>query len=154
MQPRHFSLPFPMPTHRRVTTVQNVADTLFQNIAVGQQFRTPDTANGRLFTIVQVRDDAYTVQTQSGNSLLTIGRINIERAYQYLLDHDALPESPIAIASDKVWDHAGPLCRAARGRAGTQMIITYILPVLAQLGIVGIGGTRPNTTWIIRPESN
>jgi hypothetical protein len=142
-----------MPTQTRLIAAPHVADILLQGIQVGQNFRTPDDVKGRSFTVVEVHQDSYTVETQSGISRIRINRASIERAYQHLLDSKAMPERPTAIESNKEWDLAGPLCRAARGPRGSQMIITYILPPLAQLGIVGINGAQPNTTWIIPPRS-
>ena len=134
-----------IPPHR-VYTSDEVAHLLLGTISIGQQFLTPDFSHEAPFTIEAVSPTSYSVATDLG-SPLTIGRANIRSTYQYLLDNNVGPQNPLEIRSNNVRELAGPLCLAAR--LGGPRVINYILPILADLGIVGLNGqTQPNTVWI------
>jgi hypothetical protein len=132
---------------QRTFTSAEVVDRFLQHISVGNQFLTPDFHRGRVFTVAEIGPTSYFVRTQSEQTLLEINFDNVRIAYQFLLDSTVGPNNPIAIRSSDDPDNSGPLCLATR--QGPRRVINYILPVLADMGLVGLNGqTQPNTVWL------
>ena len=112
----------------------------------GVVYRTPDDEKGAEFTVKESDEFWIRIET-TGNSLITIQRDSFVAAIRYLMLHGHLGEdksSPIGASID----NPGPLDLETRGPSGGTMVIPYILPLLANLGVVGIDGSRPNKTWL------
>ncbi|WP_166363097.1 hypothetical protein [Pseudomonas akapageensis] len=91
------------------------------------------------------------VKVQAGQTGLVILKVAFEAALEYLHANDHHAGNPCVIESDNDHEEAGPLCKASRqlpsGRYG-QRNITYVLPILEQLGVVGISPKRPTSVWL------
>ena len=132
---------------RRTYTAVEIADRFLQHVAVGHQYLTPDFTQGSIFTAEETGSNFYAIRTESGLSRLSIDLERVQAAYQFLLDNNVGPNNPIEIRSSDDPDTAGPLCRATR--QGPHRTINYILPILADMGVVGLNGqTQPNTVWL------
>ena len=71
-------------------------------------------------------------------------------ALAYLREYEHTATNKVEIGSNKVYALAGPLCRAIRDANGvSRMVSTYVIPMLAEMGLVGIDCSRPNRTWLI-----
>jgi len=119
-------------------------------VAVGQQFLTPDDASGKTFTVTSVSGTAITVAT-GGGTPIALNRAAFAAAIGHLLQHRHVgPQSRCNIESNKDIGRAGPLCVAARNANGVNvMVITYVLPLLAHMGLVEVDGDRPNSVWLV-----
>lgn len=122
-------------------------DGIWNNIGKceGVLLRTP--AKGSEFTLAKVTQNRITVALSEVK--LSIDREAFEGALHYLVSHGHNAASPCEIRSNKIYDEAGPLCRSARKAPNGQMNITYVLPILKKMGLVGIEASRPSTAWFI-----
>lgn len=120
-------------------------DDLWFCLMAGQVFKTPDHARGQTFTIDQVTSDSITILPQG----ITINRICFVDSLHYLRENRHNMEKPCEIRSNDDPNLAGPLCLVARNNNRNQRCINYILPILQNNGLVGIGCSQPNTTWVI-----
>jgi len=121
-------------------------DGVWLHLAVGQSYRTPDENAGVAFEISKVSAREIAISPQN----ILISRQAFSAALHYLCNnrHDAA--HPCEIRSNNNPNLAGPLCREARSYNNNIRCINYIVPILAELEIVGIGSARPNTTWVVR----
>ncbi|VVP39185.1 hypothetical protein PS850_04811 [Pseudomonas fluorescens] len=91
------------------------------------------------------------VKVSVGKTGLVVPKAAFEAALEYLHANDHHAGNPCVIESDNDYEKAGPLCKAARllpsGSYG-QRNITYVLPILEQLGVVGISPKRPTSVWL------
>lgn len=99
------------------------------------------------FMLEEVRSDSVTISLS--NSTLKLEKEAFEGTLSYLLSHRHDDASPCEIRSNKVYELAGPLCQAARKGPGSQMNITYVLPILKKMGLVDIDPSIPSTAWFI-----
>jgi hypothetical protein len=111
------------------------------------RLETPDDAVGRGFKIANFGQEAVRIETEAG-SPITIQRVAFLEALRYLLKHGHDTEHPCEIRSNQVAEQAGPLCAATREVNGNTRVINYIVPILVEVGLLGVSGTRPNTTWL------
>jgi hypothetical protein len=126
---------------------QNI-NAVFQNLAVGQEFRTPDNQKPANFTISTIDQNSVIILPQSNG--LAIRREAFEAALHYLVENNHIISHVCEIRSNNSRGDAGPLCRATRDQNSNIRCINYILPILAHNNLVGINGARrPNTTWLI-----
>lgn len=128
--------------------IQNV----LQNLAVGQEYSTPDDQINRPFIISAIDHNSVTIIPQSNG--LNITRAAFEAALHHLVEFNHTAENTCEIRSNNRRDDAGPLCIATRGQNRNVRCINYILPILAHNNLVGINGHRTrehprNTTWLI-----
>jgi len=126
-------------------------DGIWNNIMAacqGAELLTP--AERSWFKVAEVTQERIVITTKFEGSLY-IGKEHFEGALHYLLAHGHHDEAPCEIRSNKSYDDAGPLCRAARKPHGGQMNITYVLPILKQMGLVGIdpAASPVSTAWYI-----
>ncbi|MDY0831290.1 hypothetical protein [Pseudomonas sp. SED1] len=88
------------------------------------------------------------VMVVPGQTPLLIPRAAFEAALDYLRTHGHHGGNWCVIDSSNTPGKAGPLCRATRvldtGEHGPRNI-TYVLPILQELGLVAISPTRPNS---------
>lgn len=109
-----------------------------------KEFKTP--AERSTFNVVETNQDGLTIRT-SGGSPVPVTKDAFESALAYLLSHAHFDHTrPCEIRSNKDYEMAGPLCRSTREPKGT-MTITYILPILEAMGLVGIDPSIPSSTW-------
>ncbi|WP_144241440.1 hypothetical protein [Janthinobacterium agaricidamnosum] len=131
---------------------QLIHTTLAQHwgsLQAGITLSTPDDAKGSSFNITSVENDAVSITTQGG-SLIRINRAAFAEAFFYLAQNLHTAIRPCEIGSNKDINAASALCVSTRHANGSNiMIINYLLPLLAHMGLVGVAGTRPNTTWLL-----
>ena len=104
------------------------------------------------FKVVSNTSSEMTIEVGAGKSLLVISRENFESTIDYLNIHDHGPHRPCRIDANADPLKAGPLCLACRKTAAGDYgprLITYVLPILADLDVVGLNGNAPATTWLI-----
>lgn len=91
------------------------------------------------------------VKVSVGKAGVVIPKAAFAAVLEYLRVNDHHAGNPCAIDSDNDPVKAGPLCKIARRLpAGTYgpRTITYVLPILEQLGVVGISPKRPTVVWL------
>ncbi|WP_332726497.1 hypothetical protein [Pseudomonas sp. ESBL9] len=93
------------------------------------------------------------VKVQAGKTGVVIRKVAFEAALEYLHANDHHAGNPCVIGADNDHEKAGPLCKAARqlpsGKYG-QRNITYVLPILQRLGVVGINPNSPTCVWLTK----
>lgn len=91
------------------------------------------------------------VKVSVGKTGLVVPKAAFEAALEYLHTNGHHAGNPCVIKSDNDHEKAGPLCKAARqlpsGTFGPRNI-TYVLPILQQLGVVEISPKRPTAVWL------
>jgi len=113
----------------------------------GKSLNTP--TKRKTFEISSITPSEVTITTQGGTNI-TIKRQAFLAVVKFLTENKHNSSNKVEIASNKVRAKAGPLCLAARaGNGSTTMVITYILPILADIGLVGIDSNIPTRTWLI-----
>lgn len=122
-------------------------DHAWGQIATLNGLETPDDAVGRSFTITTVNPDSVKIAT-AADSPLTIQRAAFIETLRYLDTHQHNESNPCEIRSNQVAADAGPLCRAARAANNNTRVINYIVPILVAVGLLGLSGKRPNSTWL------
>ena len=122
-------------------------DGIWNNIDTacdGVTLRSPTEES--TFKVAEVKQDRIVITLKDE---LSIDRQAFEGALHYLVSHGHNSASPCEIRSNTMYEAAGPLCRSARKAPNGQRNITYVLPILKQMGLVGIGPERPSTAWFI-----
>lgn len=100
------------------------------------QGRTLHTASHRKpFTVSRIGNERVTVTT-SGGSEVRIPLTGIQAVLDYLVQHGHSRQRPCPVESSNRIKDAGPLCLAAR-EGKSQRKITYVLPLLERLGMIG-----------------
>ena len=111
----------------------------FGTPAKNKPFRLSVTGHGQ---------DSLTILT-SENNPVTIRKQAFENALVYLLSHGHVNrESACSIAANKVRENAGPLSQSTHAQ-NEPMNITYVLPILKHMGLVGIEPAKPSSTWLV-----
>ena len=109
------------------------------------EFWTP--AERKSFNVATVQADGLTIATANNNPV-RIPKQAFVSAIAHLVSGGHSAASPCEIRSNKSYDEAGPLCQATRSENGT-MTITYVLPVLKEMGLVDIKPSIPTATWLL-----
>lgn len=113
----------------------------------GQILSTP--SKSKSFEIAFITSEKITIKTE-GKTEIGINRAALLAALAYLTEHKYSATNKVKIGSNKVYALASPLCRAIRDANGVNiMVSTYVIPMLAEMGFVGINCSRPNRTWFI-----
>ena len=120
-------------------------DDVWLHLQQKQTFQTPDHLVGVMFSIDLVGPGAISIVPQN----VQITRLSFIDTLHYLRKNHHHTLNPCQIGSNNNSDSAGPLCNAARDNNGGVRCINYILPILQNSGLVGIGCNQPNTTWLI-----
>lgn len=120
-------------------------DGVWQHINPYQPFRTPDNLHNAAYEISVKGDDKIHISPQNIN----IKREAFIKTLHYLRKNHNYSSNPCEIRSNNNPDLAGPLCIASRAANNNVRCINYILPILKSLNIVGLEGSRPNTTWLV-----
>ena len=112
----------------------------------GLEYKTPDDQLGSPFTVVGSDNSCIKIETAGGNPI-TIQRESFTAAIVYLLENGHLSKTKACAIGANIGDPS-PLDQATRVYSRGVMVISYIVPILAEAGVVGINGKRPNATWI------
>jgi hypothetical protein len=115
--------------------------------SIHPQHAIPTPTGRSAFSLVRVESEQLTFATARSGA--TIFKEHFENALGYLMAQGHSVGSPCRIDSNKEYAKAGPLCRAARSTSRGRMNITYVLPILQEVGLVGINPARPSTAWFI-----
>ncbi|TQK03453.1 hypothetical protein [Herbaspirillum sp. SJZ107] len=99
----------------------------------GETLRTP---SGRKSFIVSRLENGRVTVTTSNESEVHVSVTGIQAVLDYLARHGHGREHPCPVKSSNPIADAGPLCLAAR-EGKSQRKITYVLPLLERLGLVG-----------------
>jgi hypothetical protein len=128
-----------------------IIDLVWPEISTpGTQLFTPDEMKGAEFTITESNSTQIKIITCSG-SPISIDKESFHAALHFLLRNGyTSPSKACEIGASN--GTPGELDRVSR--KGNQRVINYILPILAEAGVVGIDGVRnskhpKNTTWAI-----
>jgi hypothetical protein len=130
-------------------------DNIWQYLAVGQEYRTPDDSKGVNFRILTVEPTRIIIRTvgrlEEGKlgSKVAITRLSFEAALAYLYSQGYDLNKTCEIKSNNNILNAGSLCVAARTQNNGTRCINYILPVLKSYGFVGINGGFRNRAWFV-----
>lgn len=125
-----------------MSIAKTALDGIWERIAETCKDKLNTPSDGSSFTVADVRPDKIVITLGSEKSL-SVDREFFEGALRYLLAHGHHDKAPCEIRSNKNYDEAGPLCRAARREGNGQMNITYVLPILKEMGLVD---TRPRNS--------
>jgi hypothetical protein len=130
---------------------KRLIDSIWSEISnPGTQLCTPDEIKGAEFTIIESDSTQIKIQT-SGGSHISIDNESFHAALHFLVSNGYTSRSQACkIGSSN--GTPGELDRVSR--KGNQRVINYILPILAEAGVVGIDGVRnsqhpKNATWAI-----
>ena len=130
---------------------RRLIDLIWTDISTaGTQLFTPDEIKGAEFMITESNSTQIKIKTCSGSPII-IDKESFHAALHFLLRNGhTSPSKACEIGSSN--GTPGELDRVSR--KGNQRVINYILPILAEAGVVGIDGVRnskhpKNTTWAI-----
>jgi len=113
----------------------------------GQCLSTP--SKSKSFEIASTTSEKITIKTE-GTTEIVINRQAFLAALNYLSVNMHSASNKVKIGSNKDITKASPLCVAIRNANGVNiMVSTYVIPMLAKMGLVGIDGSRPNKTWLL-----
>jgi hypothetical protein len=119
---------------------------LWQHLAIGQRFRTPDRTAGAEFEIAALRDNDLTIVPQN----ITIPAESFSRTLHFLRLRGHGPGTPCEVGSSNDPEAAGPLCTEARSAMPHQQrCINYVVGIMGHFGLLGIDGARPNRVWTL-----
>jgi hypothetical protein len=121
---------------------------IWSDIATLKHLQTPDIQKGKVFTVISVVPESVTISSEAGSSI-TLRKAAFMETLRYLIVNGHNADNPCVIGSNQNADDAGPLCVASRSANGNTRVISYIVPILAALGILGVSGDRPNKTWLL-----
>jgi hypothetical protein len=124
-------------------------ERIWQILAPGQVFKTPDFLRGANFSISNIVSDRLKIRTKNDN-IVSISKDAFVNALYYLNINGHDKKNPCEIRSSTNPELAGPLCRISRQVTSNVRCINYILPILASFNLVAINGNRPNTTWLLK----
>lgn len=127
--------------------IRTAIDSIWPAVSSSRPLLTPDHSAPSSFTVVASNADTTTISTEQGTRLI-LERAAFHATLRYLAEHGHGLENPCEIRSNNVYDDAGPLCRAARDANNRTRVINYIIPMLADVGLVRVNGARPNTVWL------
>ena len=103
----------------------------------------------KTFEIASITLEKITIKTQGATDIV-INRQAFWGARNYLSVNKHSVSNKVKIGSNKDITRASPLCAAIRNANGVNiMVSTYVIPMLAKMGIVEIDGSRPNRTRLL-----
>jgi len=129
------------------TLSQLIVDAIWHQLATSPPvFMTPDKAKGKPFTITDVSEDRVSVKH---GKVQHISKESFRRTIEYLIANNCV-SVPTACDIRASKSGGGPLDIASRVPQNNKadMVIPYVLPILAHLGIVSIKPTRRNAAWL------
>ena len=132
------------------TLTQSLIDSLWDEIKTGSktEYRTPDNAKGNKFIVVGKTQSLLTVNVGT-KTHIKIEKESFRRALEFLIRNNCV-SSVLGSEVGASKSHPGPLDLSTRISQSNKslMLIPYILPILADTGILSINGARPNKVWI------
>lgn len=123
----------------------NPIEQVWDNLRVGDRFKTPDDQKGVYFSISRISSDMISIRPQG----IAITRSAFEAALNYLWENNCHAGNKCEIMSKNDRREAGPLCQASRDENNNVRCINYIVPILKANGIVDFSGDRPNKVWFV-----
>ncbi|MCX6960291.1 MAG: hypothetical protein NTW91_08440 [Verrucomicrobia bacterium] len=120
-------------------------ETIWDEIPKVGAYTTPDIQKGSPFEAKRT-SRLVTIETKR-KSKFSIPKEAFIAALRYLIEYKHLNEGS-ACEINASQTAPGPLNEATRKFTGDRMNISYVLPILASTGVVGIDGKRKNKTWI------
>jgi hypothetical protein len=127
--------------------VERIIESLWAEISkIGEKYKTPDDIKGVPFSVVKLGKASLTIATVKKSSL-KIPEEAFAAAIQYLIENGHYGKGEACLIKASQSD-PGPLNKATRKFTNNTMNISYVLPILASTGVVGIDGKRKNKTWI------
>lgn len=124
--------------------IASMTAEVWNNLRVGDRFKTPDKARGVEFIISKIGHDHIFIQPQG----ISISPKAFQSALEYLSAIGSHSGNRCVIRSSNDKEAAGPLCKATRAKNGHVRCINYIVPILKAQGLVEFSGDRPNTVWL------
>lgn len=123
----------------------NSIDVIWEKIPAEGDYSTPDIQRSSPFKVTKTSNEII-VETR-GKSKFSIPKEAFEAALRYLIENKHYDEKSACDINASKTD-PGPLNKATRIFTGDRMNISYVLPILASTGVVGINGSRKNKTWV------
>ncbi len=121
-----------------------VSETIWNEIPKSGKYTTPDLQKGPSF---QAKKTSKVVNIlTSGKTSFPIPKEAFTAALKYLIEHGLLNKDT-SCEVNASQTNPGPLNKATRKYTADRMNISYILPILAPIGLVGIDGKRKNKIW-------
>jgi len=125
----------------------NDFNAFWDGIAQDKPLKTPDKGRTASFTVIRRSDSSLEVRTHKGNTV-RIRREAFGAVLRHLAQEHHGAERPCIVASSQ--HRPGFLGFAAKqANDNAAVVITYILPILQDAGLVEIDGNRPNRTWLL-----
>jgi len=125
----------------------NDFNAFWDGIAQDKPLKTPDKGRTASFTVIRRSDSGLEVRTHKGNTV-RIRREAFGAVLRHLAQEHHGAERPCIVASSQ--HRPGFLGFAAKqANDNAAVVITYILPILQDAGLVEIDGNRPNRTWLL-----
>lgn len=122
-------------------------NAFWDGIAQDKPLKTPDKGRTASFTVIRRSDSGLEVRTHKGNTV-RIRREAFGAVLRHLAQEHHGAERPCIVASSQ--HRPGFLGFAAKqANDNAAVVITYILPILQDAGLVEIDGNRPNRTWLL-----
>lgn len=119
----------------------------WETLQQGQLLSTP--SRRKSFEIASITSEKIIIKTE-GATEIAINRPAFGAALNYLSVNKHSVSNKVKIGSNKDITKASPLCVTIRNANGVNiMVSTYVIPMLAKMGLVGIDGSRPNRTWLL-----
>jgi len=129
------------------TLSQLIIDAVWCQLAKSPpSFKTPDKNRGEPFAITGVSEDKVFIKPAK---VPHISKESFRQTIEFLIANNHV-SAPTACEINASKSGGGPLDIASRvpqNSSGT-MVITYVLPILASLGIVSIKSSRKNAVWL------
>jgi hypothetical protein len=111
-------------------------DTVLANLAVDDRLRTPDRSSGKPFSILEIDPEAVTVRTSRGGRV-RISPFTFDTAVKYLAD--------LGISGDTWLEVKDEVFQAVLNSENDRVrAASYVLAILAHVGLVDVDGRRPN----------
>lgn len=122
-------------------------EKIWNEIPLDLELSTPDKVCSKPFVVVEHNLDKISVRSNSRNHIV-IHKGAFVAVLRFLAEGHHYADRPCLVAAS--YDLPGTLgYTAKRANINRAVVITYILPVLQQLDIVGIDRGRPNRTWLL-----
>lgn len=112
---------------------------------ISKTLQTPDQKKGSKFKIISVNGEELKISVGK----VSISKESFQHTIAYLLANNHV-SSPTSCEIRASKSDGGPLDIASRTpqTSNVQMVIPYVVGILAAVGIVSVKSTRPNRVWI------
>lgn len=123
-----------------------IINSIWDSIKNIKEIKTP--SGKRCFYISTVSDNLISINTENKGKV-GIQKTSFVAVMDYLISNKHTNKIRCKIKSSNTRENSGPLCLAARDANNDVRSITYIVPILATLNVLGMDGGKPNTTWLL-----